>query len=688
MIRGHRMKKRASAIIGLCASALMALTVALVPTTAAQAGPPQRNNSDVISNMFQWTWNSVARECTQVLGPQGYGYVQVSPPQEHIQGSQWWTSYQPVSYRIESKLGTRAEFKAMITACNNAGVGVIADAVINHMTGQTGGTGWAGTTFSLENYPGPDGGYSPQDFNSCKRNIANYGDRYEVQNCRLVALQDLATGNTYVRQEIARYLDDLASLGVAGFRIDAAKHIPATDLEAIKAATTQAKNLYWIHEVIGAPGEPVQPSEYLGSGDSHEFGYGRALKDAFDGDIASLQNINNRGFLPSNRAGVFVDNHDTERNNETMTYQWGAKYKLGNIFMLSYPYGSPSTYSGYTFSNKDAGAPQNGQGKVNDAECTSGAWTCAHRWPEIANMVGFHNTVNGTNLSNWQSPTRNVIAYNRGNKGFVALNNTNSATTREFITTLPNGRYCNVVASNTCTQTFTVSGGKVSVTLPAYGAVALHTGALDGVTPDPDPDPTPDPTPGEDLTVYYSTDKNWSNYRIHYRVGTGSWTTAPGAAMAPACTGWVSATVPSNGNTVTAAFNNGSGTWDNNSGKDYTLTGSVAAVKGGAVTTHNPCSGGGGSATQVFYSTTANWSTYNIHYKVDSGSWTSVPGDSMTAACNGWVTRTIASAGKNVTAAFNNGSGTWDNNSGKDYTFSGDVIRIANGTVTAGNPCV
>lgn len=45
----------------------------------------------VIANMFEWSWTSVASECTNFLGPAGYGFVQVSPPQEHTQGTQWWT---------------------------------------------------------------------------------------------------------------------------------------------------------------------------------------------------------------------------------------------------------------------------------------------------------------------------------------------------------------------------------------------------------------------------------------------------------------------------------------------------------------------------------------------------------------------------------------------------------------------
>ena len=52
----------------------------------------------------------------------GVGYVEVSPPQESIQGTQWWTSYQPVSYKLDSKLGTEAEFASMIKQCSAAGV--------------------------------------------------------------------------------------------------------------------------------------------------------------------------------------------------------------------------------------------------------------------------------------------------------------------------------------------------------------------------------------------------------------------------------------------------------------------------------------------------------------------------------------------------------------------------------------
>lgn len=53
------------------------------------------------------------------------------------------------------------------------------------------------------------------------------------RNCRLVGLLDLNTGKDYVRGEIAGYLNHLVDLGVAGFRVDAAKHMWPDDIKAI-----------------------------------------------------------------------------------------------------------------------------------------------------------------------------------------------------------------------------------------------------------------------------------------------------------------------------------------------------------------------------------------------------------------------------------------------------------------------
>jgi alpha-amylase len=137
-VAGVRKRLRFSAAIALVAL-LAAFMTALPGTSSDRAEAAAPGPRDTTAVLFSWTWNAIARECTDNLGPAGYGFVQTSPPQEHVQGSEWWTYYQPVSYEVESRLGTRAEFKAMVDTCHSAGVKVIADAVINHMSGKSAG---------------------------------------------------------------------------------------------------------------------------------------------------------------------------------------------------------------------------------------------------------------------------------------------------------------------------------------------------------------------------------------------------------------------------------------------------------------------------------------------------------------------------------------------------------------------
>ncbi|MFF9273259.1 MULTISPECIES: alpha-amylase family protein [Streptomyces] len=445
------------------AVALAAATVVMNPT-ATQAAPP--GTKDVTAVLFEWKFASVARECTDTLGPAGYGYVQVSPPAEHIQGGQWWTSYQPVSYKIAGRLGDRAAFKNMVDTCHAAGVKVVADAVVNHMSAGS-GTGTGGSTYGKYDYPGL---YSSSDVDDCRSEINDYRDRYNVQHCELVGLADLDTGEDYVRGKIAGYLNDLLSLGVDGFRIDAAKHIPAADLANIKSRLSNP-GVYWKHEVIYGAGEAVQPTEYTGSGDVQEFRYAYDLKRVFTNEnLAYLKNYGEGwGYLNSGVAGVFVDNHDTERNGSTLNYKDGANYTLANVFMLAWPYGAPDVNSGYEWSNHDAGPPNGGQ--VN--ACWQDGWKCQHAWPEIKSMVAFRNATRGQAVTNWWDNGSDAIAFGRGSKGYVAINHESGALTRTYQTSLPAGTYCDVQSG----KPVSVNGsGQFTATLGANTALALYAG--------------------------------------------------------------------------------------------------------------------------------------------------------------------------------------------------------------------
>ncbi|KAJ7108267.1 glycoside hydrolase [Mycena epipterygia] len=475
-------------------SSLLPLLLAWFAQTSLASPTPTPANSTlearaptgtktVIIQMFEWTWDSVAAECTNFIGPAGYGFVQVSPPQEHITGAQWWTDYQPVSYILTSKRGNQAQFTNMVTTCHAAGVKVITDTLFNHMSGIDSGTGTAGSSFTHYNYPGI---YQTQDFHHCGLepgdDIVNYDNRLEVQTCELDNLADLGTDTEYVRGVLAAYANHLLSLGVDGFRLDAAKHMPATDIANILGRLTSKP--YISQEVIWGAGEPIQPSEYVGNGDVQEFRYTTAIQNAFSGGgISSLQNLDSNGWVAGTQANIFVANHDTERNGGSLNINSPSNtYITATIFSLAHPYGTPTILSSYSFSTTDDGAPNGGAGTCSTTG-GSGGWLCQHRFVAFTGMVGFRNNVGTAAITNWVAPASQQIAFGRGSLGFVAINNADTAWSATFTTSLPSGAYCDVISgksvSGACTGTgFTVSGGTFSATVPARSAIAIHTGQI------------------------------------------------------------------------------------------------------------------------------------------------------------------------------------------------------------------
>ncbi len=197
-------------------------------------------------------------------------------------------------------------------------------------------------------------------------------------------------------------------------------------------------------------------------------------------------------------------------------------------------------------------------------------------------------------------------------------------------------------------------------------------------------------------TVYYWTKtKNWAAYRLHWAPDGGAWTAVPGTAMEPACTDWVKKTVTlGSAAGLQATFTDGTGTWDNNGGRNYALGTGNITVKDGVVAHSDPCAGtpppASNKATVYYSSASLGWSTVNVHYQPAGGAWTAVPGAGMTAACAGWWKRELdLGAATSLRAAFNNGNGVWDNNGGSDYALGAGTSTVRDRVVTANasDPC-
>ncbi|CAG6392458.1 alpha-amylase family glycosyl hydrolase [Streptomyces cocklensis] len=119
------------------------------------------------------------------------------------------------------------------------------------------------------------------------------------------------------------------------------------------------------------------------------------------------------------------------------------------------------------------------------------------------------------------------------------------------------------------------------------------------------------------------------------------------------------------------------------------VTGLLAALLPALSTGAAPAAAATGNTATVYYSTTASdWSAYDLHWAPDGGSWTTVPGVAMDAACTGWVKKTVdLGTATGWQATFTNGQGTWDNNGGKNYALGTGTITVKNGAIAHSDPC-
>ncbi|KFI59086.1 Ig-like domain-containing protein [Bifidobacterium gallicum] len=101
------------------------------------------------------------------------------------------------------------------------------------------------------------------------------------------------------------------------------------------------------------------------------------------------------------------------------------------------------------------------------------------------------------------------------------------------------------------------------------------------------------------------------------------------------------------------------------------------------------------TTTTVYYpSATYGANSTYLHYRVNkngaAGTWTTVPGVKMEAACDGWVKYTVDNPNQDeVEFVINNGAGAWDNNGEANYKGTGESLKLQNGTLTVDSaPCV
>jgi len=458
----------------------------------------------VFVHLFEWKWTDVAQECTDWLGPKGFKAVQVSPATDHINKTQWWARYQPVTFELTSRSGDEASFVNMVTVCKEAGVDVYVDVVLNHVAlAKNTSTSFGGAQYGPRLTPV----FMPKHFHHVRNNLSenclvdNYRDGFNVQNCDLLSMPDLCTGCDFVQTKLTDFMIRLLDVGVAGFRIDAAKHIDPRDIKELQKLVAKGRgetlfrDVFWYQEVFSNEGEAVTMDLYNSTGALEIFHYARHVGPAFQkpGKLKDLHNLT-ANFPQSKQSVVFLDTHDTQRTEAKLTYRDGKLYELATIYMLAHPYGYPRIMSSYYFHAHDQGPPKTDVHDGHGLHCGGSSmlvkeshgkrWVCEHRWMSIANMVRWRQSAGNKPMGAFWAKDGNRQFFCRGKVACVVFNRHEENSWKVSLTLpLPAGQYCDVIRSDVpsdCPVVDVKKDGKTEIHVKPLSAVALHVGKLAG----------------------------------------------------------------------------------------------------------------------------------------------------------------------------------------------------------------
>lgn len=440
---------------------------------------------------FGWKWVDIMHEIP-FLAQHGYDAIKIYPPQEFVvrAGNPWWQIYQPVSYFLSQYYGSEQDFIEMIDLCHSYNIKVYVDLVINHMAepaeSEAIHVGTNGHAFSSYHY-GPlnkdQDVFEYDDFYHFKEggNLQISNDDYckletiwHLEHYDLVQLPKLNLDSKHVKTILKKYIDYLLSLGVDGFRVDAAKHLnPKVVTQLLADLRTQEGLKPFIYQEYYADAPMgIDPYSYLDKyfkiGYVTSFSYGNFIADAITNRTNNLQKLIDFSFgsswihQPENRTVTVIDNHDTERMMPSMLNykcQTNNAYVLAYIFMLAWPFGVPKVMSGFRFATHNDPMPttpvwQNGRNTCFDKDSP---WVAQHRWDAIANMVLFrYKTRDAKGIAHvWTNG--NQVAFARvcqkpreyvATAGFVVINNTATVLKHKFDTGLPAGKYFNLITSS------------------------------------------------------------------------------------------------------------------------------------------------------------------------------------------------------------------------------------------------
>ena len=375
----------------------------------------------------------------------GFDAIWISPIVENLEGS--YHGYHLTNlYNLNYHFGSEDDLKALVSACHEKDIWVMIDVVANHVAP-------IGTDYS-QITP-----FNSADHYHDRCDISDWGNQWQVENCRLCDLPDLKQENEWVTEKLCEWIHDVVQkYDLDGIRIDTIMEVPKWFWDKFRASA----GVFQIGEAFN--GDIGYVSDYQNHLDS-VFNYPLyySIESGFGGDLKNIEGywINNRGRYPAPEyTATFVENHDNPRFLNRINDR--SKFTNAVVFALLWE-GVPVFYYGGEQYYAGGADPGNREPLWDNYNTNS----------ELYKILGKVHALR-KQVSIWNLPIvqryadNNFYAFTRGNV-LVCCTNTNGVSRTITYHDFKEGdKLCNILYYGDCVS---VSGGSINIGMGDYPKV-------------------------------------------------------------------------------------------------------------------------------------------------------------------------------------------------------------------------
>ena len=172
-----------------------------------------------IVHLLNWDLKSIEKILPDIE-KQGFNAIQINPMQPFKEETEfyWWSSYQPLDFKIGNRFGDKEDLTTLCTKAKNLNISIYVDVIANHMANK-------GANYELVPHPSVASRLLNNSRFWKKQQMMTNGEDREDAVGNSIGLP----GMNYKEKELIKivldYLNELRQCGVSGYRFDAAKHI-------------------------------------------------------------------------------------------------------------------------------------------------------------------------------------------------------------------------------------------------------------------------------------------------------------------------------------------------------------------------------------------------------------------------------------------------------------------------------